>query len=507
MQFITHSCRIAVFVALASLPLSARQSGGRATMTGHVSAVVAVSAGSPARVAGGDAQVSARAAGAQALIFSLSGSRAGETQIEIPVRLRSNVESALLASWTAQGATLSGLYVVEVRGAGALTYPGAAGRVQVPPMFDGRTGTPAPRDGHPTLSSPATILSAPPISMGGGLDSPGNMIEVVLRVVLTAPDSGDGWHAELKLSAARRAGAEQPAPSAESPLPREKDVRRAEKVLEKLRLLDEAAASHEGEERFRSLARKLYPGLLIAVSDMRPSDLKTDLGTAAFLYEDAARAWSLAGRTTADCEGERPDLYRPLCLGLGGGTVRQLLFTKARLHSRWAEAVVKTCRGEGGAGTSRLLSEMKAAREQDLRIAARISGTLKSLEGMVNTPAGYAAYVEQRAEVRVGSERLEAEFSDALGRAGALLGWMPRSPVYYSLSSAWRSYGDGLFWYRKASGSRKLVVSAASGFERDPLEELRLGAGQVGYTVVVNWRAAAKYTRLAEQSLPSAAGR
>ena len=507
MQFITHACRIAVFVALASLPLSARQSGGGVTMTGHVSAVVAVSAGPPARVAEGDAQVSARAEGRQGLIFSLSGARAGETRIEIPVQLRSNVEVALLASWTAQRATLSGLYVVEVRGAGPLTYPGAAGRVEVSPTFDGRTGTPAPRSGDPALSSPAAILSGPPISMGGGLDSPGNIIEVVLRVVLTAPESGDGWHAELKLSAARQAGAEQPAPSAESPLPREKDVRRAEKVLEKLRLLDEAAATREDEERFRGLARKLYPGLLITVSDMRPSDLKTDLGTAAFLYEDAARASAPAGRTTADCEGERPDLYRPLCLGLGGGTVRQLLFTKARLHSHWAEAVVKTYRGKGSAETSRLLSEMKSAREHDLLIAARVSEALKTLEGTVNTPATYAAYVEQRAEARVGFERLEAEFSDSLGRAGMLLGWLPRSPVYYHLSSAWRSYRDGLFWYRKAHGSRKLVVSAAAGFERNPLEELRLDAGQVGYTVVVNWRAAAKYTRLAEQSLPGAARR
>lgn len=42
----------------------------------------------------------------------------------------------------------------------------------------------------------------------GALDSPDNMIEVVLRVVLKATDSGDGRHAELKVSAAPRVGAE-----------------------------------------------------------------------------------------------------------------------------------------------------------------------------------------------------------------------------------------------------------------------------------------------------------
>lgn len=282
---------------------------------------------------------------------------------------------------------------------------------------------------------------------------------------------------------------------------REGDVRRAEKVLEKLRLLGEAAAAQAGDASFRSLARKLYPGLFVTVADMRPSDLKTDLSTAAFLYEDVGRAWSPAGDRAADCEGERPDVYLPLCQRLGGGTVRQLLLAKARLHARWAEAVVKTHRGRGDAETSRLLSEMKAARDGDVLIGARVSGMLKSLEGMVNASPTYADYLEHRAASKVSFERLDAEFREALGRAGVLLGWMPRSPVYYCLSSAWRSYRDGLFWYRKVHGSRKMVVSAAAGFERDPLKELRLDAGQVGYTVVVNWKKAARYTRLAEQSV------
>jgi len=292
--------------------------------------------------------------------------------------------------------------------------------------------------------------------------------------------------------------------AADMPPLREKDVRRAEKVLERLRLLGEAAAAQEGGAGFRRLVRKFYPGLFVAVADMHPSDAKTDLGTAAFLYEEAGRAWSSGGNSAADCEGERPDLYRPLCLGLGGGTVRQLLLAKARLHSRWAGAVVKTYRGKGDAETSRLLSEMKAARGQDLIIASHVSEALSSLEGLVSTSPTYADYLEHRVEAKAGFERLDAEFADRLGRAGVLLGWMPRSSAYYYLSSAWRSYRDGLFWYRKVHNSRKMVVSAAAGFERDPLKELRLGAGHVGYAVVVNWRTAAKYTRLAQQSLSGA---
>jgi hypothetical protein len=287
----------------------------------------------------------------------------------------------------------------------------------------------------------------------------------------------------------------------ERPELRDKDVRRADKVLKGLRLLAEAAESREGEAGFRALARKLYPGIFVTIADMRPSELKTDLGTAAFLYEDVGRAWSQTENSAADCEGERPDVYRPLCLRLGGGTVRQLLLAKARLHTGWAEAVLKRHRGEGDAETSRLLSEMKAAREHDRLIAARVSETLKQLEGIIDIPPTYADYLERRAATRVGFQRLDAEFADALGRAGVLLGWLPRSPVYYCLSSAWRSYRDGLFWYRKVHSSTTMVVSAAAGFERDPLTELRLKPEHVGYTVAVNWRTAAKHTRAAQQYL------
>lgn len=281
---------------------------------------------------------------------------------------------------------------------------------------------------------------------------------------------------------------------------REKDVRRAEKVSAKLRLLDAAAAARDAGE-FRRLAGKFFPGLFVTVADMRQSDLKTDLDTAVYLYGEAARAWAAAWNSAVDCGRERPDLYLPLCLDLGGGTARQLLIAKARLHARWAEAVVKTYRGEGDAGTARLLSEMKAARAHDALLAARVSDALRALEEMVEAPPTFADYQEQRAAAKVSFEKLEAEFADTLGRAGALLAWMPRSPAFYYLSSARRGYKDGLFWYRKVDGSRRMVVSAVAG-EPDTLKDLRLDPEQVGYIAAMNWRAAAKHTRLANQSPP-----
>lgn len=208
---LTHACRVAVIVAIAALPLRAQHAGGRVAATGRVSGVAAVSAGSAGQVMKGDAQVSAGSNGAHGLVLSLSGARGGETQLELPVQLRSNVRFGLIASCATGGTRLSSLSVVEVGGAGQFVHPGAAERVQVSPAFDGRVGTPPASSGGPDLSSPATILTGPPVSTGGTLDAPNNMIEVVLRVVLAAPAGAEGWHAELRLSAEPSAGEGRPA--------------------------------------------------------------------------------------------------------------------------------------------------------------------------------------------------------------------------------------------------------------------------------------------------------
>lgn len=288
--------------------------------------------------------------------------------------------------------------------------------------------------------------------------------------------------------------------TAAPPALREKDVQRAEKVVEKLRLLDVEAASGDDAKAYRALADRLYPGLFVTVAKMRESDLKTDLDTAAFIYERVGRTWFAAGATGANCEYERRDIYLPLCLDLRGGTARQMLLSKARLHVRWAEALVKNYRGADDADTSRELGAIRAARANDSLIAARVVETLKALEGLVNTFPTYADYLERPDVSKVGFDRLDAEFADALSVASHLLASLPRGPAFYHLSNARDSYRDGLFWYSKVHPSRKMVVSAAA-FERDPLADLRLNAGQVGYTVVVNWRTAVRYTRMAEHLL------
>jgi hypothetical protein len=281
---------------------------------------------------------------------------------------------------------------------------------------------------------------------------------------------------------------------------REKDVQRAEKVLARLRLLDEAAAADD-ESAYRARASKLYPDLFVAVADMRRSDLQTDLSTAVFLYERLGRTWPSADASAADCGRERPDIYLPLCLELRGGTARQLLLAKARLHTRWAAAALMDYRGGRDPETARALSEMRAARANDLLIAARIVETLKPLEGLVNSSPTSAEYAARRAASKVSSGSPDGEVADALDRAADLLAWMPRSPAFYQLSGARLAYADGLSWYRKAQQSKALVISANS-FQPDPLKNLGMDAEQVNAAAEASWKSALRHTRLAERSLP-----
>lgn len=278
------------------------------------------------------------------------------------------------------------------------------------------------------------------------------------------------------------------------------DVRRAEKVLARLRLLYSAADAGDADA-YRKLTSKFYPGLFITVAEIPRGDLSTDLSTAVFLAEQLGRNWAAAGDTAADCQTERPDIYLPLCLDLRGGTVRQLLLAKSRLHARWAEALASNSRGAAAAETARALAEMEAARANDLLIAARVVETLKTIEERLTPSTVDAACGGRLNASAAGFDRSDGELAAALRVSEALLAWMPRSPTFYYLSGARHSYADGLFWYRKAAQSKSLVVSAASGFAPDPLKELRLDAEQVSATVRANWRSAVRHTRLAEQSL------
>lgn len=322
--------------------------------------------------------------------------------------------------------------------------------------------------------------------------SPLNSILVGHRRTFARPHFGATAGAVLLLALTFLVRVAAAAPPAGTQAINDADVRKAEKVLAKLRLLYEAAAADDAGA-YRRLASKFYPDLFVKVAELRPCDLSTDLSTAVFLAEQLGRTWSAAGETVADCPGARPDIYQPLCRVLQGGTVRQLLLAKSRLHARWAEAMLRDSRGEADAETTRSLAEVRAARANDQLIAVLVLKALRRLEGLPLTSSPTRARLE-------GSDEPDAEVTEGLSEVDTLLAWMPRGPTFYHLLNARDAYRDGLWWHDKARRAKSLVISA-NNFVPDPLRDLRLDAEQVIATAQANWRSATKHTSLAQQLL------
>ena len=129
---------------------------------------------------------------------------------------------------------------------------------------------------------------------------------------------------------------------------------------------------------------------------------------------------------------------------------------------------------------------MNAARANDALIAERVVEALRPLESLAQTGEGGG---ERRARFKATSastDNTDKEFTEALREAGVLLGWMPRSPIFYQLSAAREAYADGLWWRSKARQSKRLTISA-NNFQPDPLEAMRLNAEQVSAAAASNW--------------------
>ncbi|HWT04027.1 MAG TPA: hypothetical protein VN256_27515 [Pyrinomonadaceae bacterium] len=285
---------------------------------------------------------------------------------------------------------------------------------------------------------------------------------------------------------------------------REKDARKGERIVAQLRRLERLSATDvQGE---RALANKLYPGLFVKVSELGDGDLKTDLTTAVFLYEQALRESEGAGGVAVDCAAELRSVYGRVCAEEESRTPPKFLRAKARLHTDWAEALIKAHEGAGDAATSAALEEMRAERRNDLALAQKAVAALKALGQEVHVYSSLAEFQEHRAALaRVPFERLSEDAASALREVDRILQSLPRGPLFYPLYHARNFYSDGLFWWRKTYRRRQVVVDANSFGGRDgDAESLGLDPDAVDYTVSINWRNAAKRIRRAEQLIAAA---
>ena len=280
---------------------------------------------------------------------------------------------------------------------------------------------------------------------------------------------------------------------------REKDVRKGEEIVAALRRLERLTVTDF--QSYRALADKLYPGLFFKVSELGESDLKTDLTTAVFLYEQALHESDAA----VDCAAELRGVYARVCAEEKSETSVRFLWAKARLHASWADALIKSQRGAKDAATSAAVEEMRAERRNDLALAQKALAALKTLGQEVHVYSSLAEFQAQRAALaRVSFERLSEDAASALQEVDRILQSLPRGPLFYPLYHARNFYNDGLFWWRKTYRRKQMVVEVNSFGEPDDAESLNLDPEAVEYTVSINWRNAAKRTRRAEQLIATA---
>lgn len=276
---------------------------------------------------------------------------------------------------------------------------------------------------------------------------------------------------------------------------REKDVAKAESIVLKLRWLEQSRTNSADLQSQRKLIGKMYLGLFIQVAELRAGDLKTDLTTAIFLYEEAWREQFEANRPEHDCKGEMREVYARLCLENKNGMVSDFLRAKARLHTRWAEALINDYRGIKDAATTATLAEMRSERRNDLRLAEQAVTALKSLEKKVYDYSSLAEFEEHKALARVPFKQLCEDVSGMLQSIDRILLSLPRSQLFYSLYHARNSYVDGLFWWQKTYRRSKLVVDVNSFDDADKIQISNPDANVLNYTAVINWRKAIKHTR------------
>jgi hypothetical protein len=274
--------------------------------------------------------------------------------------------------------------------------------------------------------------------------------------------------------------------------PGAQELKKAEKVLTQLAELQTASAD---PDTYKAAVSKLYPKLFINVASLRESDLKTDLSTAAFLYEKAYGLEHSNDASAADCNKEVRELYRNLCLRRGSQTGAQLLLAKAQLHAGWARALIRFYRGNTDASTVATLSEIKKERSIDMTLAESAVAILKTLDAEVNSYSSLGEFEERKAVARVSFDKLSSDFEFVATTAQQLLSSLPRNLLYYQLQNALNSYSDGLFWWQKTHTRREAaaVVSINNWTEPATRKPLGFDAGTINYTVICNWRKARKH--------------
>ncbi len=282
---------------------------------------------------------------------------------------------------------------------------------------------------------------------------------------------------------------------------KDKDVQKAEKIIAKLHRLEAVTASHVDFRAYKTEIKGLYPELFAKASELSESDLKTDLTTAVFLYETAYRTGLDLSVSGANCDVEVRETYLKLCRESRDRNPTRLLWSKARLHTKWGEAVIRSYRGASDHGTLKELSHLEAERKVDIILAEQALASLSRLAGMVEGYSTGEAFEAALRAKRISFEQLSQEISESVLAVDQALASMPRGRLHLLLSNARSSYRDGLFWWGKVNRVYAKTVSVNNLASAEPLKLIGLPSRTVSGTVLANWKSALRYTREAEKAL------
>ena len=280
----------------------------------------------------------------------------------------------------------------------------------------------------------------------------------------------------------------------------DKQVARAEKLLAEIKSLESLAVTRpdrEGYEAVKGLSRRL----LEKAAGLPEGDLRTDLLTALRFYDLAADARHRAdffGPRILPCERERPGAYQTLCKIVRGNR-SELLWAKARLHTRWASVLISWYKGATDSSADAAVHEIWEEREFDAMLAERALQSLKSLERDVNSYKSQAEFVASGAVANIPLEEFAGRLRVVNDSVQQALAWLPEGGIKFELYKAMRSYLDGYFWWAKVYSPRVVRVSASGYAPPSPEEARVIDSGVAGYTAVINWRHAREYTRAAEE--------
>lgn len=193
-------CFVTLFLLAAACGACAQTGTASVTLTGQVSAALAVSA-TEARAVSEGAQVSTADVDANTIAVSISGSGGDDARVSLPLRLRSNVGYRLRASFLSPGEFSVRLSVADVRATGKLVHANALTGIRLADALANAQNERAPFLLVQNASPQLAVLGGPPVSKAGTFSSPDNAVEVALTIEVRPHAPKEPWSTQLTISA------------------------------------------------------------------------------------------------------------------------------------------------------------------------------------------------------------------------------------------------------------------------------------------------------------------